>query len=117
MAEIRNLYSGAAITASGNGNGVSVPLGQTVGVQLVVSAASGTTPSATFEVQWSIDGVNWCSADGTKDTFAAVTAAGNACKNLSVKGTWMRLAYTVSGTTPSFTVAASACGVVGSNSN
>lgn len=117
MAEIRNLYNGAAITASGNGPGVSVPFGHRLGVQLVTSAVSGTTPSCTFEVQWSIDGQNWCSADGTKDTFAATTAVGNVCQQFIPKGTWMRLAWTVSGTTPSLTVAASASGIVSANSN
>lgn len=111
--EVRVLQpSASAITATGNGTGTQTPAdGETCAVQIAVTAASGTTPSITFEVQWSVDGVNWHSADGTPDTFAAITAAKNVCRNFTVKGTYMRLAWTVSGTTPSFTVLATASGV------
>lgn len=110
--EVRVLQPSGAITATGAGAGSQTPAdGETVAVQIAVSAASGTTPSVTFEVQWSVDGVNWHSADGTADTFAAITAAKNVCKNFTVKGTYMRLVWTVTGTTPSFTVLATASGI------
>ena len=108
MSDLSTLYSGAAITATGSATPVIVPRGTTVAIQIVVSAVSGTTPSATFEIQWSNDGVNYGSADGTADSFAAITAAKSVSKSVTVKGSMMRLAWTVSGTTPSFTVAASA---------
>ena len=111
MADISTLYSGGAITASGNSTPVAVPFGSVVAVTLNVTAVSGTTPSATFEIQWSHDGVNWAVADGTPDTFAAVTAAKNLCKQVTVKGALARLAWTVTGTTPSFTASSFLSGV------
>ena len=111
MPDINTLYSGAAITASGAATGIAAPLGTYVNVGLVVSGVSGTTPSATFEIQWSFDGANWASADGTADTFAAVTANKNVCKNFLVKAPMMRLSWTVTGTTPSFTVVGSTSGI------
>jgi hypothetical protein len=111
MADTNTLYSGAALTASGSSTPVAVPLGSTVAISVNVTAVSGTTPSATFEVQWSHDGVNWASADGTADSFAAITAAKNVAKSFTVKGTLLRLSWTVSGTTPSFTTTAFVSGV------
>lgn len=106
MAYNYTLYNGANITATGNGSSVAVPPGATVAVNVLVFSATGTTPSITFEIQWSVDGGNWASADGTADTFAAITTVKNAAKNVTVKGSLMRLAWTVSGTTPNFSVQA-----------
>lgn len=110
-AEKATLYSGANITATGAGSAVPVPPGENVSVFLQVGAVTGTTPSATFEVQWSVDGANWASNDGTADSFAAITATKNVCKTLTSKGSLMRLAWTVTGTTPVFPLVASAVGV------
>jgi hypothetical protein len=117
MADNLSLYSGAAITASGSSSAVQVPLGGCVTVGIVASAVSGTTPSATFEIQWSFDGTNWGSADGAADTFAAITAAKSVFKNVTVKAPLMRLSWTVTGTTPSFTTVASAAGVKTASTN
>jgi hypothetical protein len=40
----------------------------------------------------------------TADTFAALTAVGSALIVFTVKGRFARLKYTVTGTTPSFTL-------------
>lgn len=109
MPDITRLQ-GATVTTSGTGAATIVPRGSTISVGVVVGAVSGTTPSATFEIQWSHDGQNWGSADGTADTFTAVTGTKNVAKNVTVKGPLMRLAWTVSGTSPSFTVSAYATG-------
>ncbi|GAB3875283.1 hypothetical protein [Terrabacter terrigena] len=111
MADQTTLYSGNPITASGSSTPVAVPLGSTVAVTINATTVSGTTPSATFEVQWSHDGVNWASADGTADSFAAITAAKSVARSFTVKGTLLRLVWTVSGTTPSFTTTAYLSGV------
>lgn len=108
--DITSLYSGAAITATGSGSATIRPRGTSVNVGIVASAVSGTTPSATFEVQWSFDGTNWGSADAAADTFAAITTAKSVYKSVTVKAPLMRLAWTVSGTTPSFTIVASVAG-------
>jgi hypothetical protein len=106
MADQNALYSGAAITASGTSAPIPVPLGHNVAVTVNATAVTGTTPSATFEVQWSHDGVNWASADGTADSFSAITGVKSLAKQVTVKGTLMRLSWVVSGTTPSFTTSA-----------
>lgn len=109
MPDITRLHGGA-VTTTGNGAATIVPRGDTISVGVVASAVSGTTPSATFEIQWSHDGQNWGSADGSPDVFTAITAAKAVAKNVTVKGPLMRLAWTVSGTSPNFTVAAAVTG-------
>lgn len=69
------------------------------------TAVSGTTPSLTVEVVWSHDGTTFASA-ATPDTFTAITATGAVVKQFPVKGRYARLKYTITGTTPSFTVTA-----------
>lgn len=96
---------GTPLTASGNGPGVAVPPGENVAVTINVFSATGTTPSATFEVQWSVDGINWQSAEAP-DTFTAITAGKNVVKTFVPKGRIMRLAYTITGTTPNLNTAA-----------
>ena len=86
-------------------------------VWINVTAVSGTTPSATFRLQWSPDnGTTWVDWDTTNLQTTAITAAGtatlkvglglpvtaNASKNDSVPAR-VRLAWTITGTTPSFT--------------
>lgn len=71
-------------------------------VYLAVTAVSGTTPSLTAVYQTSPDdGVTWF--DNASST--AITAASNVMIKLSgTVGERARLNYTVSGTTPSFTI-------------
>lgn len=69
-----------------------------------VTAAAGTSPSLTLSVQWSADGTTWYSADASSaDAFSAVTAAGAVVKQFAIKAPFYRVAWLVSGTTPSFT--------------
>lgn len=109
MADNRTLQNGA-VTATGAGAGFTVPPGNTVSVQIVVSAVSGTSPSATFKVQWSEDGATWCDVEPAED-FTAITAVKSTAKSFIPKGPNMRLAWTVSGTTPSFTTKATVYGL------
>lgn len=105
--------AGAVKTASGTSNGapdmgaaITVrPAIQNLSVLLDVTGVTGTSPSLTVEVQWSNDGTNFASA-ATPDTFTAITANGNVVKQFAAKGRFARLNYTVTGTTPSFTVTA-----------
>lgn len=96
-----NASPAAAVTATGNGTQFVLPSGDgNVEVLIVASAVTGTTPSLTPKLQVSNDGVAWFdAAPGT-----AMTAAGNqrlAAQSIAAYG---RLVYTVSGTTPSFTL-------------
>lgn len=113
MKEVVSLLTQQALTTSGTGAAVDVPLGaDTIAVQIVCSPITGTTPSATFAVQWSEDGVTWfdeeLSAGVYAGPFTAFTAAGGRVKSFSPKGSRMRLLWTISGTTPSFTTKATA---------
>jgi hypothetical protein len=101
------ISASSAKTASGNSALFSCPAGARVSVWVNVSAVSGTTPSMTLTVQWSMDGTNWADGDPA-DTFTAVTAVGAKVKDFARKASLMRLVWTISGTTPSFTLEARA---------
>src|SRR5690242_21111593 len=103
------LAASAARTATGQGTAVAIPdSAENVAVSVLVSAVSGTTPSCTFSVEWSNDeGATWAQAE-TPDAFTALTATGNKVKDFTVKGRLMRLVWTISGTTPSFTFSSTA---------
>lgn len=111
--------AGTTVTASGNStNGVYLESdnanraarfrdGANIAVLLDLSSVTGTTPSYTVEVQWSNDNITYYSAS-TPDTFTAITATGNALKTFTVKAPYARLKYTVTGTTPSAVIKATA---------
>lgn len=103
------LQASAAKTVTGTSTQVC-GLGQynKYALELVVSAASGTTPTLDVVVQHSIDnGTNWF----TLTTFTQATAATTALKveseveaaTAEVYGDCQRISYTIGGTTPSFT--------------
>lgn len=90
------------ITATGT-SGTLNTAGNLLNIEIEVTAVSGTTPSATFSVQWSMDGTHWA-VPAVADSFAAITAVGNAVGSFAPISPYWRLAWTISGTTPSFTV-------------
>jgi len=98
--------SGALIATT---NGTAFPTGtdDTLDVFIDATAVTGTGPSMTVSVEWSNDNSTWYVGD-TPDTFTAITAAKKVVKEFAVKGQYARLVYTITGTTPSFTFAASA---------
>lgn len=102
MSTSTTIINGQVITASGNEVVGHVVTTDSISLQIVASAVSGTTPSVTFSLQWSDDGVNWTPASPA-DAFAAITAAGSAVSRFTVKAQMFRLAWAVSGTTPSVT--------------
>lgn len=101
------LLASAARTTSGNmgNNGLNTTNAESVALELIVSAASGTSPTLVVSIEWSNDGTTWAAADPA-DAFAQLTAAGRRFKNVAVKGRFMRLVWTIGGTTPSFTFTA-----------
>ena len=108
--QLTTLASAVVVTASGNsasGGDNTNRKCDNLSVHIAASAVSGTTPSLTAEVQWSNDNVTFLSAD-TPDTFTAITAAKTVCKQFAVKGLYFQVKYTVTGTTPSFTLTISA---------
>lgn len=97
--------TGTARTTTGVGTSVllgAVPAGKFLFAAIHVLSVSGTTPSMTVRVE-SDDNVGFTSAV-TVATFTAATAAGG--QILRVAGpntdTYYRLAWTITGTTPSF---------------
>lgn len=115
-----SLDASAARTASGVGNANTEGDFGTRGAifQVDVTAASGTSPTLVVKVQYTIDGVNWIDLDTTNaqtasltstgrvqlKVYPGLTAAANAASNNALPPTH-RLAWTIGGTTPSFTFA------------
>lgn len=108
----------SARTASGTGTTYTNYNGRSVSFYVNVTAVSGTTPTCTFRIQETYDGTNWIDMDTTNLQTASITANGqyklrvgagiatvaNASANLPAPRQ-LRLAWTIGGTTPSFTFA------------
>lgn len=97
---------GTARTTSGSGSGQqlgAVSATQKLHASLHVLSVAGTsTPTITVRVESSVD--NTFGAPTTRHTFTAATAPGGQFASVpgSITDTWWRLAWTISGTTPSF---------------
>lgn len=105
--QLVTVKTSGATTTTGQTAGFPCGYQSTLDVFVDVTAASGTTPSLTVNVEWSYDNATWFAAD-TADSFTAITAATKKVKEFAVKGNYARLNYTISGTTPSLTWAATA---------
>lgn len=101
------ILASAARTTTGQSPAFDEGNSEKLTVLVDVTAVSGTTPQLTVNVEWSHDGSTWFVAD-TADAFAVISAAKKVCKQFDVKGLYVRLNYTISGTTPSFTFSATA---------
>ncbi len=102
----QDIAASAARTATGNSGAIPLPeSAEMVALLVNVSAVSGTTPSMALTVEWSNDGTNWAQGD-TADSLTAITTAIARVKQFSVKGRLMRVVWTITGTTPSFTFSA-----------
>ena len=102
--DVTVLASGT-VTTTGNSGSVDVGGAGTLRAQVVVSAASGTTPSLTVTIQTSHDaGATdpWRTAGAA---YTALTAAGSSPWQTFPVDRFVRVSYAVSGTTPSFTFA------------
>ncbi|MGC9538501.1 hypothetical protein [Streptomyces sp. UG1] len=102
---------GTARTASGTGTALevgAVAADKRLYAALHVLSVSGTTPSLTARVESSVD--DTFASPTTRLTFAAATAVGGEALRTDgtpITDTWWRIAWTISGTTPSFMFAAS----------
>ncbi|TFD74724.1 hypothetical protein [Cryobacterium fucosi] len=78
-------------------------MAKTIRAQLNVTAASGTVPTLDVTIQDSIDGgATW----NTVGTFTQKTAASREVINVTIPfSNTLRAAWTIAGTTPSFTFA------------
>jgi hypothetical protein len=98
----------AAVTATANGTAVDNAASTSNGIVAVlqVFAISGTTPSITVSIEHSADNSTYAALG----TFTAVTS-GTSAQVITTAGTvnrYVRAVFTVSGTTPSATIAVAA---------
>ncbi|MBK3575133.1 hypothetical protein JHN63_15190 [Streptomyces sp. MBT65] len=98
---------GTARTATGTGTGLqlgAVAVGKRMYAALHVLSVAGTaTPTITGRVESSVD--NTFASPTTRLTHAAATAAGGEIvrtDGTAITDTWWRVAWTITGTTPSF---------------
>lgn len=117
--------SSSARLSSGNGTTATNHNACGVQVGINVTAVSGTTPTMTVRVQVSYDGTNFVDLDTTNAQTATINATGtflltvypgvtntaNSMKNAPLPRIW-RLAWTIGGTTPSFTFVTTAAYIV-----
>lgn len=94
---------GTVVTASGNSPAVDIGSASVLrSIAVVTAAVGGTTPSLTIQPQTSVDGTTWTSVGSA---WTAITANGSTTKPLlSPLERYFRLNYTVTGTTPTFTL-------------
>lgn len=102
MSQVATIIAAQVIVATGNEAGGHSVVGDSLSVQVNASVVTGTTPSATFSLLWSEDGVTYSPASPA-DVFTALTAAGSIVQRFTAKGAYFKVAWIVSGTTPSFT--------------
>ena len=112
--QLTNLHATAARTATGNGTAVDLQA-RDGDLYLVLDSAAGTgtTPTLDIKVQ-SSDTSGGTYADITGATFTQVTTTASQQAIVISKDEvrrWIRVVYTVSGTTPSFTFSVNALGV------
>lgn len=103
--------AGTARTSTGVGTGVqlgAVAANKRLYAALHVLSVSGTTPSITARIE--SDDNSGFTTPTTRATFTAATAAGGEALRTTgsaITDTWWRVAWTISGTTPSFLFATS----------
>ncbi|NUP16565.1 MAG: hypothetical protein HOZ81_10750 [Streptomyces sp.] len=101
---------GTARTATGTGTGLNlgaIAANKRLYASLHVLSVAGTTPSLTARVESSVD--NTFASPTTRLTFTAASAvSGQTLRTdgTAITDTWWRVAWTISGTTPSFLFAA-----------
>lgn len=106
---VESVANNGAITTAGNSSGVKVqPLGNVGGpvtCHVSTTAVSGTaSPTLTVSLQWSWDNSSWINANAD-ETLPPITATGTSQLTAPSRAAWVRAAWTVTGTTPSFTAA------------
>jgi hypothetical protein len=91
-------------TETGNGNSGQITpqgTGETINLLVRVTAVSGS-PQTTFSVEWSNDGTNYASPE-TADSVSGGTSVSNHVASFERKAKFYRVAWTITGGTPSVT--------------
>lgn len=100
--DVTVLASGA-LTASGQSSAIDVGGAATLRCQVVVSAVSGTSPSATVTIQTSHDAGATDAWRTAGAAFGALTSASSSPWQCFAVDRYVRVSYAISGTTPSLT--------------
>lgn len=95
----------AARTATGNGAAFDTQDVVNIEATLAISARSGTTPTLDLRLETTVDGTNWDTVAAFPQQTNTVVARGKAFAGLGRQCRW---AWTIGGTTPSFTFAVTA---------
>lgn len=103
MESQRQVSSAARIANGDSGSRDPGEQGNTLHLLVDVTAASGGTPSLALSVEWSSDGTNFATPDGTADTFTAITGVARKVKSFARRAPFYRIVWAITGTTPSFT--------------
>ena len=93
------LLASAARTSSGQGAAVEIH-GKELIVTLDVTVVSGTSPTLDVKLEHSPDGAKWTDLGAA---FAQKTTAGREAKAFTQLHGFVRVNFTIAGTTPSFT--------------
>lgn len=112
--DITEVKAPGAVTSNTNGTGVDIRDHEdSVCIILASAAGTGTSPTLDVKVQDSADNSTFADVSGL--TFTQITSAAASYQKLTVKTRavrrYIRLVYTVGGTSPSFILASSLVGV------
>lgn len=109
MFDSNNLFSnGQVVTANAMATtelNIAKTSARGVWVEVVVTAASGTSPTLDIALKEKAS-ASVASSDRTVRQFAQMTSTGRQCFLVQTKQPYVNLSYTVGGTSPSFTVTA-----------
>lgn len=92
-----------ARTASGNSGWIDIGDAKELVAQLDSAAGTGTAPTLDVKFQTSFDGTDAAAVDIPTGAFTQVAAAASAqVKSLTVMHRYIKVIWTIAGTTPSF---------------
>jgi hypothetical protein len=102
----RTVVASATQTASGVSGAIEAFGLRSFVLLTEITAASGTTPTVVFSVEWSYDGgATWYLPDPSADVFTSRSTASNWSRQVAARGDVYRVRWAIGGTTPSFTFA------------
>jgi hypothetical protein len=107
-----SLKTSGAETASTTGTAVELGDKRTMNIEVAVTAASGTTPTLTVDIEGSHDGLTWYQLARIGSNGFRLGGVGTAPADITTTGThratvpaarYVRYKSNIAGTTPSFT--------------
>jgi hypothetical protein len=101
--DVTLVAAGTVATATGTSAAIELDNKGTARLALVITAATGTTPSITVTIQTSLDSGATDSWRTVGSAFAAQTAAGTVRQSFPGCDRYIRASYVITGTTPSIT--------------